>query len=121
MTVFIDSWAWIEFFRGTAAGKRAAQYIEGDGEVLVSAINVAEVLGYVLREGQDEKYVRFVKERAFVVPVSEDLAEEGARLKFAHRMGLADALVLASARASDAKVVTGDPDFKRFDDALFIG
>ena len=59
--------------------------------------------------------------RCHIVVPDGHLAISAAKLKAAHRLGLADSFVLASARASNAKIVTGDPDLKTFDDVIFIG
>ena len=39
MTVLIDSWAWIEYFKGTEAGERARPYLQSGEEIIVSAVN----------------------------------------------------------------------------------
>ncbi|MBI2077200.1 MAG: hypothetical protein HYT80_02345, partial [Euryarchaeota archaeon] len=44
----IDSWAWIEYFRGTDAGKKARTHIEGEHAAVVSAVNIAEVFRWFL-------------------------------------------------------------------------
>ena len=49
MTVLIDSWAWIEYWKGGKLAEQAAEYIEGDEESVVSAINLAEVYLWITR------------------------------------------------------------------------
>lgn len=43
MPVLIDSWAWIEYFKGSRKGEKAKKYIEGKERAIISAINIAEV------------------------------------------------------------------------------
>ena len=79
MTVLIDSWAWIEYFRGSKAGERAREFIEGDEDAVVSTINLAEVYRWILRfypeEVADEK-VGAMKQRCTVIEVTERIAIE---------------------------------------------
>ena len=59
--------------------------------------------------------------RCHIVVPDGHLAISAAKLKAAHGLELAESFVLASARASHGKVVTGDPDLKKFEDVIFIG
>ncbi len=124
MTVLIDSWAWIEYWRGGAHSREAAEYIDGEEEALASSINVAEVYYWFLREydrrtadGRREALER----RCRIVPLDGDLAVAAARLRKDERLSLADSIILATARGSGASMVTGDPDLRGKRGVVFIG
>lgn len=123
MTVLIDSWAWIEYWKGGALADEAARYVEGDEEAIVSTINVAEVYFWVSRyydqRTADEK-LRTIEKRSHVIPVEKDVATEAARIRLKEKLALADSLILATARAATAKVVTGDSDLKHIRDVIFL-
>lgn len=124
MTVLLDSWAWIEYYRGGAAGHKVREIIEGNEEAYISAVNIAEVYRWFLRhysakEAEDERAA--MKERCIVLPVDEALAVEAARIKHASGLSLGDSIILATARKVQAKVVTGDQAFKGLKDALYLG
>jgi predicted nucleic acid-binding protein len=124
MTVLIDSWSWIEYWRGGPSSAKAAEFIEGSDMALVSTINVTETFFWVLThygEKKAEEKRETLKKRCFLIPVDEGIAVEAARLKHGLKTSLADGLILATARSRGAKVVTGDPDFKQIPDAIFIG
>ena len=124
MTVLIDSWAWIEYWKGGKDALRAAEHIEGTEGAVVSAVNVAEVYFWVMRyygEELADRRVNTLRRRCHTVELDGDMAISAAKLKMAHRLGLADSFILATARASKAKIVTGDPDLKNFEDVVFIG
>jgi predicted nucleic acid-binding protein len=123
LTVLVDSWAWIEYFKGTSSGEKARSYIEGEEKVIVSAINVAEVRLFLLRHkrAEEERLIRFLLSTSFPVPVSTEIAVQAALTKHEKKLGMADALVLATAKLHDAKVVTGDDDFKNEEAAVYIG
>ena len=123
MTVLIDSWAWIEYWKGGRLAQEAATYIEGEEESVTSTINLAEVFLWVARsydEATAEEKVATVKKRCHVVPVERDIALEAARIKRKDKLGLADSLILATARQVSGKVVTGDPDMKGLRDVVFL-
>ncbi len=124
LTVLIDSWAWIEYLKGTRYGARAKPYIESGEEVLLSAINVSEIYRFLLRyktEKETEEFMKFIFSVGFVIPLDTPIALQAARLKHELKLGLADAIVLATARKSSCMVVTGDDDFKNKEDVIYIG
>ena len=124
MTVLIDSWSWIEYWRGGPHSAEAAKFIEGSEMALASTINLTETFFWVLRhydeKRAEEKRVS-IKRRCFLIPPDEKIAVEAARLKRSLKTSLADSLILSTARSRGAKIVTGDKDFKGMPDTLFIG
>ncbi len=123
MTVLIDSWAWIEYFKGSKSGEKAKKYIENDEIAIISAINIAEVYRWILKfysEKVAEEKIEVMKERCFIIPVDEDIAITAAKIKHREKMGLGDAIIYATAKKENAIIITGDPDFKEKDDVIFI-
>jgi predicted nucleic acid-binding protein len=120
----IDSWAWIEYWRGAAHSREAAGYIDGDEEALASPINLAEVYYWFLREYDrrtaDERR-NVLERRCRVVPLEGDLAVAAAHLRKDEHLSLADSIILATARESGASLVTGDPDLRGKRGVVFIG
>ena len=125
MTVLIDSWAWIEYFKGSKSGGQVKEIIEdSDERAVISAVNVAEVYGWILRyydEGVAEEKRAAMRERAFVCDVDEEIAVEAARTKQQKKWGLGDAIVFATAKKSEATIVTGDPHFRDLENVIFLG
>jgi predicted nucleic acid-binding protein len=124
MTVLIDSWAWIEYFKNGKHSTEAMNHVEGTEEALVSTINLLEIYSWVSKFYNDTiatQKIAVIEKRSYVIPVERDIAILAARLKSKHKLGIADAVVLATARKFNAKVVTGDPDFKRIEGVIFIG
>jgi len=115
--VVLDSFAWIEYFNGTSAGEKVQTFLETGG-VLTPAIVVAELSEKHKRLNREfgPKY-DFVKARTSVVPLEEELARVAGELNFERKKrvkgwGMADSIILATARRSGSRVVTGDPHFK---------
>jgi toxin FitB len=120
----IDSWSWVEYWKGGRHADQATKYIEGSETAIASTINLAEVYHWVLRD-YDEKKARekadTLRKRCYIIPVDEQIAVDSARFKNSLKLALADSIILATARTRNAKVLTGDPDFKGLPDTLFIG
>lgn len=124
MTVLIDSWAWIEYFRGSRAGEKVSRIVEDEEEAVISTINLAEVYRWVLRfydKDTAKEKADAMKQRCFVVDVTEDIAIKSADIKHETKLGLGDAIILATANQENAKVLTGDPDFRGRDGVVYIG
>ncbi len=100
MTVLIDSWSWIEYWKGSRYAEKAAEYIEGTDTAVLSTVNLAEIYFSVLRD-YDEKKARekadTVRKRCFLIPLDEQIAVDAARLKQSLKLPLADSIILAHA------------------------
>ena len=123
MTVLIDSWAWIEYFKGSKAGEKVKKYIEGKEKAIISAINIAEVYRWILKFYNDEiaeEKIEAMKERCFVIPVDEEIAVMAAKIKHEEKLGLGDAIIYATAMKENATLLTGDSDFKNKKNVIFI-
>ena len=115
--VVLDSFAWIEYFNGTSAGEKVQSFLE-TGLAVTPAIVVAELSEKHKRLNREfgPKY-DFVKARTSVVPLEEELARVAGELNFERKKkvkgwGMADSIVLATARRSGARIITGDPHFR---------
>ncbi len=124
MTVLVDSWAWIEYYRGGAYGRKVREIIEGGEEAYISTVNLAEVYRWFLRhysEKEAEQERATMKERCITVAVDEEIAVEAAKIRHKEGFSLGDSMILATARKVKAKVVTGDKAFKGLKDAIYLG
>lgn len=127
MKYVIDAHAWIEYFVGSDKGNIVKRIIESDeNEIFTSIITVAEVVSVTKRENRDaeEKYKDIINlSKLFFI--SSEMAKEAGILHAETRkrikdFGLADAFVLLTARKLGAKILTGDPHFKGFKEAILI-
>jgi len=83
MRYIIDSYAWIEYFMGTEAGRRVKSIVEGLEEKITPTICLAEVYAKTLKvEGEEmaEAQRVFIKERSALAPLTEEIAVEAARI-----------------------------------------
>jgi len=129
MKYVIDSYAWLEYFMGTVAGEKVKEIIDSiTSEKLTPTICVSEIYAKALRvEGLEKAELRrtFIKSRSALVPLNEEIAIEAAKIdvemkKRVAGWGLADSIVLATARTKKAKVLTGDEHFKDLSETVYI-
>jgi predicted nucleic acid-binding protein len=122
----IDSFAWFEYFLGSTAGEKARPFIESS-RGMTPTIVIAELSEKYRREN-----LAFVEDLDFmigktrVVPLDTEIARKAGALSHERkrkirRWGLADSIVLATAREHKARIVTGDEHFRDLgDEAVMI-
>jgi predicted nucleic acid-binding protein len=119
----IDSFAWIEYFFGSKRGESAKPFIEG-GEAATPAIVLAELVEKYKREKISfEENLRFILSNTKIVDLSQKIALSAGEINFENKKkidgwGMADSIVLASAKALGARVVTGDEHFRELDQIM---
>jgi predicted nucleic acid-binding protein len=120
----IDSYVWIEYFRGTKKGEIAKKYIEIENSATPTIV-IAELSRKLLyevlakretMEGRENK-LNFIKTSTLVIELNEEIAILAGeidieRKKLIKGWGMADSIILATARVKGAKIVTGDQHFK---------
>jgi predicted nucleic acid-binding protein len=113
----IDSFAWIEYFMGTAAGVKAKDFIESD-KGITPTIVIAELAEKYRRERLPlAADLDFIIAKTRIVPLDTKIAERAGSLSSdrkqkVKRWGLADSIVLATSMEYRAKVVTGNEHFR---------
>jgi predicted nucleic acid-binding protein len=129
MRYVIDSYAWLEYFMGTVAGEKAKKIIDSTAyEKLTPTICVAEIYAKVLRvEGPEKAELQraFIKSRSALTSLTEEIAIEAAKIDVEMKKkivgwGLADSIVLGTARKKRAKVLTGDEHFLNLPETTYI-
>ena len=129
MRYVIDSYAWLEYFMGTVAGEKVKGIIDSVAdEKLTPTICVAEIYAKVLRvEGLEKAELQrtFIKSRSALIPLTEEIAVEAAKIDVEMKRkipgwGMADSIVLSTARIKKAKVLTGDEHFQNLPETEFI-
>lgn len=110
----VDSSGWIEYLTDGPGAAFFAPAIENVDSLLVPAIVINEVMRKTLRDAGESaaQAVLTAMRQGTLVPLNETLAVTAARLGLAHRLPLADAIVLATARAASATLWTRDKDFE---------
>lgn len=118
MRILLDSYAWMELFKGTEKGAKVRRLIENEqNEAYTSAANYYEVYYSVEAQYGTEtraEHIAALKASSKIIQVDEAIAEAAARIRLETGLHALDAFTLAAARTVGAKVVTGDPHLTKF-------
>lgn len=127
MKFVFDTYAWIEYLKGSTAGLEAKNIVETqENEIFTSIITISEVASKLKREDKDvENGVNVIESLSKLCFISLDLAKEAGILHAETRrnikdFGMIDSIILSTARKLGAKILTGDPHFKGFKEAVLI-
>lgn len=118
----VDSSAWLEYFADAANAAAFAAAIEATDELVVPTICLYEVFKRLLQQRgaatalQAMAYMR----QGHVVDLDAALALDAARLGVAHRLPLADSIILATARQHGATLWTQDADFEGLEGVRYL-
>ena len=134
MKIVIDSYAWIELFKGSISGNKIKRVLEGADVLYTPDVVLAEVARKYIREDVSEKNVNTrldqISANSQVVYLDSKIAYESAkcylqivenaRKNKLNTPSLFDAIVLATARTLNAKLLTGDQHFKSFPETVWV-
>jgi len=126
----LDSWALMAYFKGEPAGLAVEELIHKASaekiRLLLSVVNWGEVYYGMWRAGGKEVAESVAGDLSRlpidVVGVGDDLtlARQAATYKATRKMSYADCFAAALAKARNAELVTGDPEFKELEKEIKI-
>ena len=124
----LDSYAMIAHFEDETGGDRVRKLLKaahaGKTALYMSVINLGEIYYNTYRERGREKAdeVVFMMRQLPVTIVNADMdfTIEAAGLKSLHPVAYADCFAAALGIRKKATVITGDPEFKRFGNAVKV-
>jgi predicted nucleic acid-binding protein len=110
----VDSSGWIEFFTGGPNAEPFAEAIDQPERLVVPTLSLFEVFKWVMREHGEGAALQAIAlmQRAEVVALSTEIALHAAQLSLELRLPVADSVMLATARAFDALLITQDANFQ---------
>jgi len=122
--ILLDSYGWIEYFTDGPRAKKYEKYVEtvNEDSTVIPTIVVYEVYREVKASAGEESAIDAYAQlkRAKIVELDERIALRAADIGLALNLGMADAVVYATAQTFDAKVVTSDVHFKGMKGVEFI-
>lgn len=113
----VDSSGWLEYFADGPNADYFAAAIEDPAALVVPTVSLYEVYWRVLQQRGDEAALQVVGVmlQGKVVDLITDVALSAATIGIEQALPMADALILATARAHGATLWTQDADFARVD------
>jgi predicted nucleic acid-binding protein len=120
--IVVDSSGWLEYLTDGVLADEYSKHLRRTDAVVTPTIVIYEVYKHAKRLGSEEDAVDAVAamQKTRVVPLTDELALIAADLSILHKLAMADAIVLATAQAHDADVVTSDADFKNVPGVVYI-
>ncbi|MEM3697400.1 MAG: PIN domain-containing protein [Candidatus Bathyarchaeia archaeon] len=133
--VVIDAYAWIEIFIGSQKGEKAKEILQKAEEAYTPDIVLAEIARKYMREGAKEQTIherlKTIEETSEITPIDKETAIESAKchMQLTEKTkkeklkapSLFDAIILATAKTLNAKIITGDEHFKGLSQTIWIG
>lgn len=118
----VDSSGWLAYFAAEPSAPRFAGAIEDTARLIVPSICLFEVVRVFLGQRGEEDALRAAgaMKRGRVVDLDAELSITAARLGEQLKLPLADSVVYATARQSDAILWTQDSDFKGLEDVRYF-
>jgi ribonuclease VapC len=124
----LDSYALLAHFEDEAGGEQVRKLLKaaqaGKTKLFLSVVNLGELYYNTLRERGREQAdeVWFVTEQLpiTIADADRDLTREAARLKSVRPVAYADCFAAALGIRKKAKVVTGDPEFRKFSEPVSV-
>ena len=120
--VLIDSSAWISFLLDQPAASKIEKSIENSSRLIVPSIVLYEVYRHLIKKvsSQEALMATTQLQKGVVVSLDEDLSLFAAEISLEHKLGMADAIVYATALHHKAQLVTLDNDFRGLDGCVVI-
>ena len=115
--IVVDSSGWLEFFSDGPYADEFADRLRDPANVVTPTVALYEVYKVAKRVRSEEEAVRAVAmmKKTHIVDLTEELALAAADLSLAHKLSMADSMMLAVAFAYDAELVTTDAGFVGID------
>jgi len=122
--ILIDSYGWLEYFLEGSLADKYAKYVEEANEdnYVTPTIVVYEVFKRIhCIQGEQsalEAYSQLTRTK--IVELTSEIALEAAEISLAANLGMADSIVLATAREFNAEILTSDKHLKDFKECKLI-
>ena len=114
MNNVVDSSGWLEYLGGTTRARLFSEAIENVDELVVPAIGLYEVFKKMLSERGETAALQAISYMRLgtVVDLTAELAPTAAALNKHYKLPMADSMILATARFTNATLWTQDADFE---------
>jgi predicted nucleic acid-binding protein len=123
--ILIGSYGWIKYFIDGPLAENYATYIEkaDDKNHVTPTIIVFEVCKKIKSlKGEQNALEAFAQiSRTRIVELTSAIALRAADISLALKLGVVDAIVLATAQEYNAHIITGDKHLKEQNNVKFIG
>ena len=122
--ILIDSYGWIEYFGDGPLADSYAAFIEkaDEKETVTPTVVIYEAYKKIKSSRGEEKALEAYAQmsRTKIVDLTSSLCLQAADISMNLNLGMADAIIVATAKAHNAQIVTSDEHLKKIEGAKFI-
>ena len=110
----VDSSGWLSYFANDENANQFAPVIQATDTLIVPTICMYEVFKRILAQRGEEAALQAVGIMSLgnSADLTQEIAINAAHISSAHKLALADSIILATARANKATLWTQDADFE---------
>lgn len=118
----VDSSAWLEYLADGPGAGLFETAITKTQDLLVPVICLYEVFKRVLQQRDEHTALRAIAlmQQGRVVDLDADIALRAAKNSIEYKLPMADAIILATARAYEAVIWTQDADFRNIEGVKYF-
>ena len=130
----VDSYAWIEHFIGSEKGGKTNEILQNSDEIYTPDIVLAEIARKYAREGVEDNIIRSrlqqIEDASNIVALNAEITllaskcylgmQANAKKLKLTLPSLFDAIILATGRSLNAKILTGDQHFKNLPETIWL-
>jgi predicted nucleic acid-binding protein len=122
--ILIDSYGWIEYFAEGPLAEDYATYIEKANaeNTITPTIIVYEVYKKIKTTRDEQKALEAYAQisRTKIIELTSPLSLEAADVSLTANLGMADSIIVATAKAYNAEIITSDEHLKGMEGVKFI-
>ena len=125
MKIVFDTYSWIEYLEASKNGILIKEYLENN-EIITPSIVLLE-LSYKadLWSWDFNKVLSYIKTKSHIMGFNDEFFLQFGKIYNEARrkvkdIGLADCIILTTAKLNDAKILTGDSHFSKFKEAIVL-
>ena len=120
--IIVDSCGWLEWFSDGKMADKYEPYLTDRDNILIPTIILFEVYKILKREVGEEKALLAAgyMKNAPAIPLDETLVLAAADISLQEGLAMADAIIVAAARANNCKIITSDSDLKDQPEVTYI-
>ena len=118
----VDSSGWLSYFANDSNAHHFAPAIQATDQLVVPTICIYEVFKRVLALRGEEAalQVTAVMSLGTLAELTQEVAINAAQISLAHKLAMADSVILATARINHATLWTQDADFAGIEGVRYV-
>jgi toxin FitB len=122
--ILIDSYGWIEYFAEGPLADNYAAFIEkaDEKQTVTPSIIIYEVYKKIKSAKGEEKALEAIAQmsRTKIVDLTSSLCIKAADVSISLNLGMADAIIVATANEFEAQIITSDQHLKNIKGVKFV-